>query len=100
MKAMKHKNIEAIEKHSSSGNQEEEERFKVSCWGFFKQMLSWMSLRNRTNHKLPPGNFRYSPLSYSQNFDEGNNDDDSFGTFSSRYAVPSSGAFNVRSKND
>ncbi|CAI9763015.1 unnamed protein product [Fraxinus pennsylvanica] len=100
---MKQKKIEAIENHSSSRNREsedegDEERFKVSCWGSFKQMFSRTSLRNQTNHKLPPGNFRYSPLGYAQNFDEGNNEDDSYGTFSSRYAAPSS-RFNVYREN-
>ncbi|CAA2995321.1 Hypothetical predicted protein [Olea europaea subsp. europaea] len=103
---MKQKKIEAIENHSSSRNREDEdeeeedkEKFKVSCWGFFKEMFSLLSLRNRTNRKLPAGNFRYSPLSYAQNFDEGNNEDDSYGSFSSRYAAPSS-SFNVDTKND
>lgn len=86
----------------------------LSCWGRLKLKLPWTkrrtwdtdtrrrqssvgcniaaTLRNKRRPK-PAGGFRYDPLSYSQNFDEGCWDDDTVESlsrgFSSRYAAPS-----------
>ncbi|CAN6450826.1 unnamed protein product [Victoria cruziana] len=48
-----------------------------SCWGRLRGRLKrWCRLtselrRRRRCYKAKPGSFRYDPLSYSQNFDEG-----------------------------
>lgn len=86
----------------------------LSCWGRLKLKLPWRkggtwdtdtrrqqssfgcniaaTFRNNRRPK-PAGGFRYDPLSYSQNFDEGFWDDDDVESlsrgFSSRYAPPS-----------
>ncbi|KAF3447459.1 hypothetical protein FNV43_RR12645 [Rhamnella rubrinervis] len=74
-----------------------------SCWGCLKLKLPWTT-RRRTRrytsatrptsrgHKHGTGGFRYDPLSYAQNFDEGfDEDDEEYFTqrgFSARYAAP------------
>ncbi|KAL8490377.1 hypothetical protein ACS0TY_025556 [Phlomoides rotata] len=85
------------QKHSSSFEKAKEEI--LSCWGRLKLIIS----RSRKPKNVPfsksknraqqSGGFRYSPLSYAQNFDNGNereNDDQEslFRRFSSRYAAP------------
>ncbi|KAJ0024354.1 hypothetical protein Pint_08530 [Pistacia integerrima] len=77
----------------------------LSCWRRLKLKLPWTkrrqssvgcniaaTFRNKRRPK-PAGGFRYDPLSYSQNFDEGCWDDDNVESlsrrFSSRYAAPS-----------
>ncbi|GMI77356.1 hypothetical protein HRI_001404900 [Hibiscus trionum] len=72
----------------------------LSCWGRLKLKLPWRSLGNsiraafRAKRPRPVGGFKYDPLSYAQNFDDGNEDDDPEGAvyrgFSSRFAAPSS----------
>ncbi|KAL2505899.1 hypothetical protein Adt_21520 [Abeliophyllum distichum] len=92
----KHKKTKAIEKDSSSENQERNQKSeggnpKVSaCCGLVKQK----SLKIKTNNKLQPNKSSYSPSSYTKNFDKGNDDDESYGNFASRYAPPSSPTFN------
>jgi len=58
----------------------------LSCFGRLKLKLPW---KRRT-----VGGFRYDPLSYAQNFDDGKweeDDEESLGRgFSARYAAPSS----------
>ncbi|KAI3465173.1 hypothetical protein Pfo_021836, partial [Paulownia fortunei] len=96
-----------MEKHSSSENTDAKEEM-LSCWGRFMLIFSWKR-SPKNNRKLkyvgsssttfsfskskkraqPSGAFRYSPLSYAQNFDEGHDwetdDQDSlFRGFSSR----------------
>ncbi|KAG7971929.1 hypothetical protein I3843_07G159600 [Carya illinoinensis] len=71
----------------------------LSCWGRFKLKLPWTqqrvrspNTRSRVVGKLG-GRFKYDPLSYAQNFDEGWDDDDEEvyqRGFSARYAAPSS----------
>lgn len=62
----------------------------LSCWGRLKVKLPW---KRRTSSYSPVGDFRYDPLSYAQNFDEGNcveDDEESVHRgFSARYATPS-----------
>lgn len=74
-----------------------------SCWGRLRlRLLSWKNRDGqgsdccklpsmmRTRHPKPCG-FRYDPLSYAQNFDEGGWDEDSENSsrgFSSRFAIP------------
>ncbi|KAK7410435.1 hypothetical protein VNO78_01216 [Psophocarpus tetragonolobus] len=61
----------------------------LSCWGRFKLKLPWAK---RTGYK-PVGGFKYDPLSYAQNFDEGGVEDDEefvHRGFSARYAAPCS----------
>ncbi|KAJ4701503.1 Asialoglycoprotein receptor 2 like [Melia azedarach] len=83
----------------------------LSCWGRFKLKLPWTKrriwrdTRRQTNvcwniaaafrakNPKPAGGFKYDPLSYAQNFDEGcwdeGNVDSLSRGFSSRYAAPS-----------
>lgn len=100
---------------------DEEGRF-TSCWGRLKVMIPWMrGRRRRANHlikrqgnsngvgcgittsiltandkssKKSAGIYRYSPLSYAQNFDHGcpleDDEDSSSLRFSTRYAAASS----------
>lgn len=62
-----------------------------SCWGCLKlKLLPW---RKRAWSHRPVGGFKYDPLSYAQNFDEGWDHDDEISTraaFSTRYAAPNS----------
>lgn len=71
------------------------EKGLASCWGNLKLMFQWR--RKKRFSKQIRGNkcsFKYDPLSYAQNFDEGcldeDDEDSSFRGFSSRYAAPSS----------
>ncbi|GMJ15238.1 hypothetical protein HRI_005193000 [Hibiscus trionum] len=79
-----------------------EEVLVVSCWG---RLNPWTtrklrSLGNRITAAFRAkrgravGGFKYDPLSYAQNFDDGCGDDDPEGAvyrgFSSRYAAPPS----------
>ncbi|KAL2340037.1 hypothetical protein Fmac_007977 [Flemingia macrophylla] len=62
----------------------------LSCWGCLKMKLPWSK---RTNTYKPVGGFKYDPLSYAQNFDEGWVEDDEESLhrgFSARYAAPPS----------
>lgn len=99
--------------------EDEDEKGVLSCWGRLKVMLPWTrrkgttltSSRQRQRHRSsflgqviasiltikpkdpkPLGGFRYDPLSYAQNFDEGSLDEDSqdslYRGFSFRYAAP------------
>lgn len=71
------------------------EKELTSCWGNFKLMFQWRR-KKRFSKQIRGHNssFKYDPLSYAQNFDEGcldeDNEDSSFRGFSSRYAAPSS----------
>ncbi|EOY15528.1 hypothetical protein QQP08_023551 [Theobroma cacao] len=92
-----------MERSSPPRNTDEEGL--LSCWGRLKLKLPWTKRRIRSlgnsitaafraKQPRPVGGFRYDPLSYAQNFDEGCGDDDIEGSlyrgFSSRYAAPSS----------
>ncbi|KAK7352966.1 hypothetical protein VNO80_18398 [Phaseolus coccineus] len=60
----------------------------LSCWRCLKMKLPWAK---RTSSYKPVGGFKYDPLSYAQNFDEGVKDDEELHRgFSARYAAPSS----------
>jgi hypothetical protein len=63
----------------------------LSCFGRLKLKLPWKRRTNNTYRTV--GGFRYDPLSYAQNFDDGNleeDDEESLGRgFSARYAAPS-----------
>lgn len=62
----------------------------LSCWGRLKMKLPWTK---RTSSYKAVGGFKYDPLSYAQNFDEGLVEDDEESLhrgFSARYAAPSS----------
>jgi hypothetical protein len=62
-----------------------------SCWGHLKLKIPWKRRTNNTYRHV--GGFRYDPLSYAQNFDDGTweeDDEESLGRgFSARYAAPS-----------
>nr|DAD40873.1 TPA_asm: hypothetical protein HUJ06_015196 [Nelumbo nucifera] len=94
---------------SSSSEDIDNEVGLVSCWGQFKLKLSWPkgfdSGRQRNGdcnfravfgirQSKRGGGFRYDPLSYAQNFDEGCWDEDNGDSyhrgFSSRFAAPAS----------
>lgn len=72
----------------------------LSCWGRLKLKLPWRRKRVRSPHTRSRsgvgtlgGRFKYDPLSYAQNFDEGWDDDDEEvyqRGFSARYAAPNS----------
>ncbi|KAK7351547.1 hypothetical protein VNO77_11089 [Canavalia gladiata] len=65
----------------------------LSCWGRVKLKFPWAK---RTSSYKPAGGFRYDPLSYAQNFDEGWMEDDEeslYRGFSARYAAPSAKSF-------
>ncbi|KAJ7958891.1 Late embryogenesis abundant protein, LEA-14 [Quillaja saponaria] len=71
----------------------------LSCWGHVKLKLLPLTKRGikiskqRSSTYKPVGRFRYDPLSYAQNFDEGlmNEDEESLTlSFSARFAAPSS----------
>ncbi|OMO50828.1 hypothetical protein CCACVL1_30223 [Corchorus capsularis] len=91
-----------MERSSPSKNTNEEGL--LSCWGRLKLKLPCTKRRMRNlgntitapfkaKNPKPAGGFRYDPLSYAQNFDDGCLDDDIEGSlyrgFSSRYAAPS-----------
>jgi len=64
-----------------------------SCWGCLKLKLPWTRQRDqRRGVGKVGGGYRYDPLSYAQNFDEGWDDDEELSQrgFSARYAAPSS----------
>ncbi|KAJ7965871.1 Asialoglycoprotein receptor 2 like [Quillaja saponaria] len=79
----------------------EEEGGLLSCRGCLKLKLPWTKKRitrviklskQRCSTYKPVGGFRYDPLSYAQNFDEGwrdNDEDSSTRGFSARYAATS-----------
>ncbi|MED6130828.1 hypothetical protein PIB30_004245 [Stylosanthes scabra] len=63
----------------------------LSCWGCLKFKLPWRKRSAGAAYKSV-GGFRYDPLSYAQNFDEGCVEDDEESLrrgFSARYAAPS-----------
>ncbi|KAK7282918.1 hypothetical protein RIF29_12039 [Crotalaria pallida] len=76
-----------MEKSSSSPRSKAEGGW-LSCWGRLKLKLPWAKQRSTYKHV---GGFRYDPLSYAQNFDEGNwveDDEESLSRgFSARYAA-------------
>ncbi|OVA15239.1 hypothetical protein BVC80_5g24 [Macleaya cordata] len=101
-----------MEKSSShNNNNEADETGSFSCLGCLKLKLPWSKNRNsttsinrqrsvgsnlesvlmfKTKQRKPKGGFRYDPLSYSQNFDNGSNwdedgEDYSHRGFSSRF---------------
>ncbi|KAJ8511152.1 hypothetical protein OPV22_001586 [Ensete ventricosum] len=51
-----------------------------SCWGKLRLASLWRSLRRCGSRRgrlyVKPGSFRYDPVSYSQNFDDGGRDGD------------------------
>lgn len=64
-----------------------------SCWGCLKLKLPWAK---RHGAYRPVGGFRYDPLSYAQNFDDGCIDDNEETTrrgFSARYAAPAAKSY-------
>ncbi|CAK7347298.1 unnamed protein product [Dovyalis caffra] len=112
-----------MERTSPPRNTKEEEAGSLSCWGRLKYLkFPWTKrrissntttssrqksnvgcnitaalMRNNRKPKVPAGGrFRYSPLSYAQNFDDGSwdnddiHEDDVYPGFSSRFAPPSS----------
>lgn len=116
-----HISEERESKSSEEAMERDEEGRFTSCWGRLKVMIPWMrGRRRRANHLLrrqgnnngvgcgittsiltttsdkskTAGIFRYSPLSYAQNFDHGcplEDDEDSAPLrFSTRYAAASS----------
>uniref|UniRef100_A0A5K1C0P5 Uncharacterized protein n=1 Tax=Nymphaea colorata TaxID=210225 RepID=A0A5K1C0P5_9MAGN len=65
-----------MEEHHSPHGEEGLVKFN-SCWGRVRGRLKrWWRLTRKLRRRRPccrtkPGSFRYDPLSYSQNFDEG-----------------------------
>lgn len=91
----------------SGDEEEEEEKGLLSCWGNLKRRFPWRKGRRNSRrrvgrkiieafkpkrHKRDFSSFRYDPLSYAQNFDDGCWDEDcedcSHRGFSARFAVP------------
>ncbi|KAL3504977.1 hypothetical protein ACH5RR_034818 [Cinchona calisaya] len=115
-----------MQKYSSTHG--EFKRDEYSCWGRLKLMLPWIRSRRkgRQNHQQSilhggkmmggcdcvsivetqgqrpaPGSFRYSPLSYAQNFDqwvEDNDEDSILVDFSSRYAAPTNSSISLHER--
>ncbi|GMH14063.1 hypothetical protein Nepgr_015904 [Nepenthes gracilis] len=99
-----------MERASSAPSVEENGEETLSCGGCLKMKLPWTKRRdNYMKHKTngcnitatlcsptkkpkPRGGFRYDPLSYAQNFDDGGLKDDNGDYysrgFSSRFVVP------------
>lgn len=78
--------------------QEQELHGLLSCWGMLRLPSLWQSLRRRCRIRfrrdrsgVRRGSFRYDPLSYARNFDEGCQEDDEEENdrcvFSSRFAA-------------
>ncbi|KAL4179894.1 hypothetical protein AMTRI_Chr13g89530 [Amborella trichopoda] len=70
---------------------EERETQRMSCWGRLRFRLK--SVFMRSGFRAKPGSFRYDPLSYSQNFDEGKWEEEEDVSnpcrgFSARFAPP------------
>lgn len=78
---------EAIMERSLSSPRRKREGGMLSCWRFLKLKLPWAKRTNTTY------GYKYDPLSYAQNFDEGCVEDDDEEAlrhgFSARYAAPS-----------
>lgn len=75
---------------------QQEQHGLLSCWGKLKHVFPWRKLRRhvRRRHSRVPvkrGSFKYDPLSYAQNFDDGGKDEDeenlSSRGFSSRFVA-------------
>lgn len=86
-----------MERSSSSKSSEDDKAGIVSCWGRLKLKVQRsrisFCLRDMFTKKrrVKMVNFRYDPLSYSQNFDEGGlMEEEMQNSFSSRYAALSS----------
>ena len=99
-------------KKPGEGEEEEEEKRSLSCWGNLKLRFPWRKRRRKSpirqqrrvgwkimeafkpKRSKPFSSFRYDPLSYAQNFDDGCWDEDcedcSHRGFSARFAVHSS----------
>lgn len=87
---------------TSPTNADEAAGTLFSCWGCLKLKLPWTTRRRtrrgytsaiRLRSSRGTEGFRYDPLSYAQNFDEGFDEDDqefSQRGFSARYAAPAS----------
>ncbi|KAK8552111.1 hypothetical protein V6N13_120534 [Hibiscus sabdariffa] len=101
-----------MEKSSASSKPgEEEEEGLLSCWGRLKLKLPCTKRKIKAlgnsitaafmpKQPRPVGGFKYDPLSYAQNFDDGYGDDDPWGSlyhgFSYRYAAPPSRSVAVK----
>lgn len=112
-----HLKLKAMMERTSASpkNTDDEATGLLSCWGRLKLKLPWRKPRIwrdtrrraqqrsvcfnigaafRAKNPKPAGGFKYDPLSYAQNFDDGcwdEGDVDSLSRgFSSRYAAPSS----------
>lgn len=85
MKSKKHLQRSMDEKYSKAKEE------ILSCWGRLKLIISCRRKSKKRAQQCSAFSFRYSPMSYAQNFDEWeeNEDKDSlFPSFSSRYAAP------------
>lgn len=87
----------------SSASRKTKEEGLLACWGRLKLKLPCTKRKIKAfgnsitaafmpKKPIPVGGFRYDPLSYAHNFDDGYGEDDLQGSlyrgFSSRYAAP------------
>ncbi|WOL00189.1 hypothetical protein Cni_G08902 [Canna indica] len=92
--------MERLPSVEEEAEQQKQQRGLFSCWGKLRLAALWRRLRRcgsirrrRGRLYVRRGSFKYDPLSYAQNFDEGgqDNDDEEAATyhrvFSSRFAA-------------
>ncbi|EHA8590523.1 hypothetical protein COCNU_scaffold019918G000010 [Cocos nucifera] len=89
--------LPAVEEEQQQQQQQQQQQHGFfSCWGSLCGKIRRLGWRRRRRGKLYArrGSFKYDPLSYSQNFDEGGGWEEeeeaerSYRGFSSRYAAP------------
>ncbi|KAJ0967162.1 hypothetical protein J5N97_024079 [Dioscorea zingiberensis] len=91
--------VEEEEEEEDDHHHNQQQHGFFSCWGKLKHVFPWRRLRRNVRRRrrrvsVKRGSFKYDPLSYSQNFDDGGKDEDEENSsrgFSSRFVVPRQG---------